>query len=97
MTTLFVSRHPGAIEWIKSQGITIDQWVTHLDINEIKQGDLVIGNLPIPMVFTINQKGARYLHLAVEVPASMRGRELTSTDLATLGAKLGEFQVIAPA
>jgi len=95
MTTLFVSRHPGAIEWIKSQGVTIDRWITHLDIAEIQQGDRVIGNLPIPMVFAINQRGARYMHLSVEVPASMRGQELTSADLASFGAKLAEFQVSA--
>ena len=93
MTTLFVSRHPGAIEWIKTQGLQIDRWVTHLDITDITHGDTVIGNLPVPMVFAINSRGARYIHLAVEVPASLRGQELTSTDLALFGAKLIEYQV----
>lgn len=95
MTTLFVSRHPGAIEWIKTQGLHIDRWVTHLDITEITFGDTVIGNLPVPMVFAINHRGAQYIHLAVEVPASMRGQELSSNDLALFGAKLQAYTVQA--
>lgn len=95
MKTFFVSRHPGAIDWIKTQGLNIDRWVTHLDIAEIQAGDQVIGNLPVPMVCTINQLGAHYIHLAVEVPASLRGQELSSADLALLGAKLISYRVLA--
>lgn len=53
MTTLFVSRHQGAIEWIKQQSIQVDVFVEHLNVEEIQAGDVVIGTLP--------------LHLAAEV------------------------------
>lgn len=53
MTTLFVSRHQGAIEWIKQQSIQVDVFVEHLNVEEIQADDVVIGTLP--------------LHLAAEV------------------------------
>ena len=43
MTTWFISRHPGAIEWIKSSGVKIDKFKEHLCIEEISSGDVVIG------------------------------------------------------
>lgn len=94
MTTFFISRHPGAINWIKQQGVTIDRWETHLDINDVQAGDCVVGTLPIPMVAALNQKGASYLHLSVSVPASLRGQELSEHELLVLGATLRPFRVL---
>ncbi|MDP5131954.1 MAG: CRISPR-associated protein Csx16 [Paraglaciecola sp.] len=94
MTTFFISRHPGAINWIKQQGITIDRWETHLDLADVKSGDRVVGTLPIPMVAALNQKGATYLHLNVAVPASLRGQELSEETLDVLGATLQAFRVL---
>lgn len=31
MTTFFVSRHSGAVEWAARQGIRVDKLVAHLD------------------------------------------------------------------
>ena len=31
MTTWFISRHQGAIEWVKKQNILIDRFESHLD------------------------------------------------------------------
>lgn len=97
MTTFFVSRHPGAIEWVKQQGVKIDRWVPHLDITDIASGDTVVGTLPVPMVFAVNQRGAHYLHLQVNVPASLRGVELTAAQLHAVQASLVAFQVQKPA
>lgn len=93
MTTFFISRHPGAIDWIKQQGVRIDRWESHLSLSDVAPGDVVVGILPIPMVFALNGLGASYIHLNVEVPASLRGSELSSTELNTMGATLQAYQV----
>lgn len=93
MTTWLVSRHPGAVEWIYQQGISIDQQVAHLDINQVQAGDCVIGTLPIQLAAEVCARGARYLHLSVQLPFELRGQELDSSTLARLGAQLEEFVV----
>ncbi|MDR3352276.1 MAG: CRISPR-associated protein Csx16, partial [Zoogloeaceae bacterium] len=47
MTTYFVSRHPGALEWMRKNRIPFDDHVAHLDIERIHPGDTVIGSLPV--------------------------------------------------
>ena len=32
MTTWFIGRHPGALQWIREQGIAFDRHASHLDI-----------------------------------------------------------------
>src|SRR5690554_1325849 len=93
MTTWLVSRHPGAVEWIRQQNISIDQQVAHLDIEQVHAGDCVIGTLPIQLAAEICARGARYLHLSVQLPFELRGQELDSHTLNRLGATLKEFSV----
>jgi CRISPR-associated protein Csx16 len=47
VTTFFVSRHPGALEWAAQRGIPIDHQVEHLDVSAVRPGDSVIGTLPV--------------------------------------------------
>jgi putative CRISPR-associated protein (TIGR02620 family) len=47
MTTYFVTRHPGAIEWAARQGLKVDRLLDHLDVAIIQPGDTVIGILPV--------------------------------------------------
>jgi CRISPR-associated protein Csx16 len=94
MTTFFISRHPGAIEWIKHQDQPIDRFVAHVSLVDISPGDTVKGTLPIPLVAALTSTGARNSHLSIEVPASMRGKELSSADLRALGACLQAFCVL---
>lgn len=93
MSNWLVSRHQGAVDWIYQQGITIDQQVEHLDIEQIKLGDCVIGTLPIQLAAAVCARGARYLHLSVQLPFELRGQELDSHTLNRLGATLREFSV----
>ena len=93
MITWFVSRHPGEIEWIKTQPIEIDSFVEHLDINLISKGDTVIGNVPLHLAAQICAKGARLICLSVAVPATLRGQELTKDVLTHLECSLQEFRV----
>jgi CRISPR-associated protein Csx16 len=67
MTTYFVTRHPGAVEWARESGISVDRQLAHLDIAEVKAGDWVIGTLPVHLAAEVCALGARYFHLALEI------------------------------
>lgn len=94
MTTWFVSRHPGAIEWAKRHAVSVDQQVPHLDVQQVSNGDTVIGTLPVNLAAMVCAKGAHYRHLALQVPAHWRGVELSADQLDTLDAQLQEYTII---
>lgn len=93
MSTFFVSRHPGAIEWAARQHLHIDRVVPHLDPALLQPGDTVIGSLPVNLAAQVCAAGAAYWHLCLELPAELRGRELSAHDMERLGASLQEFRV----
>jgi CRISPR-associated protein Csx16 len=93
MTTYFVTRHPGALDWAAGQGIAVDQRLEHLEIALIRPGDTVIGTLPVHLVAAICERGARYRHLALEIPPEARGRELSAAELEAFGARLETYHV----
>jgi CRISPR-associated protein Csx16 len=92
MTTWFVTRHEGAMEWARRRGVAAHM-VEHLDPADVHAGDLVLGSLPTHIVAMLNAKGARFKHLAYNTPPELRGKELTADDLERLGAKLIEYHV----
>lgn len=91
--TWLVSRHPGAVSFLESLGHHHDRQVPHLDLALVKPGDVVIGTLPVNLAAQVCQRGVRYLHLSLELPPALRGRELSAADLKRLGARLEEFRV----
>jgi CRISPR-associated protein Csx16 len=93
MTTLFISRHYGALDWAAGEGVAVDAVVAHLDPDTIQPGDVVIGTLPIHLAARVCQRGGRYLHLSLELPPDWRGRELSAADLRRFGARLEEYRV----
>lgn len=93
MTTWFISRHPGAIEWIKSSGVKVDKFKEHLCIEEISSGDVVIGVLPLTLVAKVCAKGARFLGMEFTQTRESRGTELTSETLEAMNCRLQEFYV----
>ncbi|HRC72968.1 MAG TPA: CRISPR-associated protein Csx16 [Candidatus Competibacter sp.] len=93
MSTRFVSRHPGALDWAAEEGIAVDALITHLDPDTLQPGDTVIGTLPIHLAARVCQRGGRYLHLSLELPPDWRGRELSAADLRRFGARLEEYRV----
>ena len=95
MTTFFVTRHPGAVEWAERHDLKVDRWVEHLDSAAVAAGDIVIGTLPVHVAAEVCARGARYLHLVVDVPASHRGRELSADELERFGADLRGYRVLA--
>lgn len=95
MTTWFVSRHPGALHWMQAHGPAFDRHVPHLDPAQVQPGDTVIGTLPVNLAAQVCERGAAYWHLALELPAQARGRELSADELQALGVTLQRFHVIS--
>lgn len=93
MTTFFISRHPGAIEWAARQHMPVDRCLAHLDPAIVMAGDIVIGSLPVNLAAQVCAAGAQYWHLSLELPAEMRGQELSADDMARLGARVERFDV----
>lgn len=96
MTTWFVTRHPGAIEWAARQGLKVDRLLDHLDPADIRPGDSVIGILPVNLAAEVCARGGRFFNLSLDLPPEARGRELTAEELETYGARLEEYLVTQP-
>jgi CRISPR-associated protein Csx16 len=95
MTTWFISRHPGAVQWASNQGLTGAKAIAHLDPACIQPGDTVAGTLPVHLAAQVCGRGARYLHLTMDLPESARGRELSAQELSGFGARLIRFEVVS--
>lgn len=94
MTTYFISRHMGAVEWAKANNIAFDMHLEHLlSVDALKSGDTVIGTLPINLIAQINALGVRYIHLSLEIPPELRGVELNVEQLNECRATLQAFYV----
>ena len=93
MTTYFVTRHPGAIAWAREEGVEVDRQLSHLDMDLIQSGDTVIGSLPVNLAADVCEKNAHYLHLSLELPKELRGKELTSGQMRHCNARLEEFSI----
>ena len=93
MTTWFVSRHAGALEWATRKGLAVDEFVHHLDQALVHGGDIVMGSLPVNLAAAVCERGARYLHLSVDLPEQLRGKELSADQLEQLGATIHEYRL----
>lgn len=92
MTTWFVSRHGGAVEWARRRGL--DAVATEqLDIDALRPGDVVIGTLPVGLVAKVQANGAAFWFLELDVPPEARGRELSADEMERCGARLVEYRV----
>lgn len=90
-----VTRHPGALDWLKRHVQHPYIHVTHLtDLSLIKWGDCVMGTLPLYLIAGICNRGARYFHLEVVLPDYLRGTELSAQQLTEMDAALVEYSVL---
>jgi CRISPR-associated protein Csx16 len=93
MSVYFVSRHSGAREWAAQAGIVVDDVIAHLDVAQVRAGDVVVGSLPVNLAAEVCARGARYLHLSLDLPAEARGIELTAEAMRRYGARVEEYRV----
>jgi CRISPR-associated protein Csx16 len=94
MRTYIVTRHPGAIEWIRRRLGDVDAAVLHhVGDFSFGPGDRVCGVLPLSLAAQICAVGAQAHVLTYEVPESLRGHELSVTTLEALGARLVRYEV----
>ena len=96
MTTWFISRHQGAIDWIKTQKQWhIDRYATHLDPEDIQTGDTILGTLPIHLAAQICARGAAFYFLQIAQPEDKRGSEYNAAELERMGCSLQRFHIEA--
>jgi CRISPR-associated protein Csx16 len=93
VTTYFVTRHAGARDWAAEEGIAVDRVIDHLDAGQIQPGDTVIGSLPVNLAAEVCERGGAYLHLSIELPPDLRGRELTAAQMRAHGARIERYSV----
>ena len=94
MTTYFITRHLGALEWAKLKDVHFDIHLLHLaDLSLLNSGDVVIGILPMHIIAELNRIGIRYVHLSLNIPVYLRGQELTAFELFQCEAKLEVYEV----
>jgi CRISPR-associated protein Csx16 len=95
-TTYLVTRHPGALAWLKRR-LPLGQTVAHADpqlfFEQLQPGDCVAGTLPFRGAAQACQRGAKLLILHFDLPFSSRGTELSEDDLNRLGAQLVRYEV----
>lgn len=94
MTVYCLSRHPGAIDWLREQGVQADVVLEHVDCLSVEPGDTVIGTLPLGLAATLCAAGAEVVALCLELPPEARGRELSAEQMKRYGARLRRFVVL---
>lgn len=93
MERWFVTRHPGAKEWLRRQGIEA-RAVAHLDPEWVANGDEVYGTLPLHIAAAVCARGARFFHLALDITHELRGQELDAATMEAMGARLVEYRIL---
>ncbi len=93
MTVFFISRHPAALEWAEQEGVHFDRLLPHLELQEIGEGDVVIGSLPVHLAYEVCRRGAHYRHLTLDLTPRLRGIELSAGEMRQCRARLEEFVI----
>lgn len=94
MTTLVVTGHDGAVEWLARRGYGGAKRVEHFDPSLVTAGDVVVGTLPVHLVADLTARGVRYLHLVLDLTAGARTerRNLTADEMDGFNARIQEFR-----
>jgi len=91
--TVIITRHPGAVRWLESIGIT-GEIVPHFS-GDVLKGALYVGVLPLPMIKTIIDQGGQFLLLSLPgVAFGERGQELSPDEMTAAGATLHDVRGI---
>jgi len=94
MRIRIVTRHLGAVEWLKSKGIE-GEVIQHLSLEDINKGDKIYGVLPIHIAKEALDRGAEvYMLILPNITHNARGRELTPEEMDKAGAKIVKIKNI---
>lgn len=94
MTTYVVSRHPGAVEWIRSRCRNDSVVVlAHVQQLALSPADRVIGVLPLRWAEEACRQGAQVWSLDLDLAPDQRDRELSAEEVAAAGARLVAYRV----
>jgi len=95
MQRLFISRHPGSIEWATGRlGCVICQpELTPEQIATLQTGDEIYGTLPVDIACAVCERGARFFFLVFDRTGAARGGELTSEEMLRRGAGFEEYVI----
>nr|BDI55091.1 MAG: CRISPR-Cas system-associated protein Csx16 [uncultured archaeon] len=88
---IIVSRHAGAINWLKKHYPKFSnlKHLTHISEEEIKDR-IIIGTLPVNLAVLAKE----YWHLSMNVPLEMRGKELTVEDMENFNCKIENYKIL---
>jgi CRISPR-associated protein Csx16 len=88
-TNLIVSRHSGAVEWLKLHGVT-GEVVAHVDNPQRVAGRVVYGILPLHLAALAAKV------VVIDLPglqADQRGKDLTPEEMDAAGAVMSTYRV----
>ena len=107
METIIVTRHAGAMEWLRKNHIDIFDPIypiseeeeieivepivlAHAKPDDVR-GKRVIGILPN----RLSSLAAEYWELNIDIPADMRGKEISCQEMERLGASLKRWDILS--
>ena len=85
---VLVTRHEALIEYFSNMGITFDKVITHATVEDVTGND-VYGVLPLHLAYLANTVTT----VDMDLPAEMRGKELSLTDIETYFTGMSTYQV----
>ena len=85
-----VTRHKGAVEWIREHYPIFNRFVVipHITEEQVK-GSIIIGTLPVNLAVLAKE----YWHLSMMIPMEMRGKELTLEDMEEFGCQIVKYKI----
>lgn len=85
---VLVTRHPALVEYFSNNGLTFDKVITHASPEDVTGND-VYGVLPFHLAALANTVTT----IDMNLPAEMRGKELSLTDIETYFIGMSTYQV----
>lgn len=85
---VLVTRHPALVKYFSNIGITFDKVITHATPEDVT-GDDVYGVLPLHLASLANTVTT----IDMNLPAEMRGKELSLTDIETYFTGMSTYKV----
>lgn len=93
LPVVVVTRHNGAIEWLKQQpGFETSAAASVAHLGAIQTATHYVGILPTNLVAEIWEKGGMHTALSLpDLPAEWRGKELSAEEMRYAGARLDVY------